>query len=497
MAETTVKVGGDSREAVRELEQLGRAAAGVGMSLKSMAAQAALTGLAVVGLDNVVAVIQRTIEVASESMAAYVEQNEAAARESRALSQATADFKVELGEAMLGGDNAALIFGNLRDIMLELTGALAANQEGAQRFGLSLTSGVLRTGAFASMMVEEMIVRFHELRLTFADIGGAWNELVVEFEQGVNIVQAALTFGDVDAAVATATDAMNAAREAHRRSVRAIEEDIEATRATLGAAARAILNNASDIENGIAAVSQAADMDIDVSISGGAGAGGAADTAEDAKRAAQMEADRLADLEERKLVILQDYRARKKEQEDEYNAMMLERAEMHAQKLMEIAQREADEQAALLQQRQDRAREAASSIGGLIAELAGGQRKALDVIKQFIGQELIAKGQSFLLEAAAMAFKPGMQVMAAGLAAASVGMIAAGAKLSKSGGGARSTSAASAGTAPLPQAAGQAERRSTEVNVSFGVVGDPRRAAGMVADMVREANRDGYTAGAA
>ncbi len=47
MAETTVKVGGDSREAVRELRQVGRAAADVGVSLKSMAGQAALTGLAV------------------------------------------------------------------------------------------------------------------------------------------------------------------------------------------------------------------------------------------------------------------------------------------------------------------------------------------------------------------------------------------------------------------------------------------------------------------
>ena len=251
MSDTKVKVGGDSQEAVSELQKLGRAAAGVGMSLKSMAAQAALTGLAVVGLDNVVAVINRTIAVASESMAAYVEQNEAAARESRALSQATADFKVELGEAMLGGDNAALIFGNLRDIMLELTGALAANQEGAQRFGLSLTSGVLRVGAFAVTLVEQMIVRFHQLRLGFADIRGALNELVVEFEQGLNIVQTAITFGDVDAARAQATEAMNAAREAHRSSVRAIEEDIGATRATLGAAAQAILNNAADIENGI------------------------------------------------------------------------------------------------------------------------------------------------------------------------------------------------------------------------------------------------------
>ena len=109
-----------------------------------------------------------------------------------------------------------------------------------------------------------------------------------------------------------------------------------------------------------------------------------------------------------------------------------------------------------------------------------------------IGQELIAKGQARLLEAAALFFVPGQQGAAVGLTAAAGAMIAAGAALSKSGASGGGGSAVGAGVAPAPAVAQSVQRTDVTVISNFGVVGDPREAARVVADSVRTATREGY-----
>lgn len=139
------------------------------------------------------------------------------------------------------------------------------------------------------------------------------------------------------------------------------------------------------------------------------------------------------------------------------------------------------------------AQDYATKVGSVVQQVAGGQAKALDAIKALIGQELIAKGQARLLEAAALFFVPGQQGAAVGLTAAAGAMIAAGAALSKSGGGGGGGgSAVGAGVAPAPAVAQPAQRTDVTVISNFGVVGDPREAARVVADSVRTATREGY-----
>ena len=138
------------------------------------------------------------------------------------------------------------------------------------------------------------------------------------------------------------------------------------------------------------------------------------------------------------------------------------------------------------------AQDYATAVGSVVQQVAGGQAKALDAIKGLIGQELVAKGQARLLEAAALFFVPGQQGAAVGLTAAASAMIAAGAALSKSGAAGSGGSAVGAGVAPAPAVAQPAQRTDVTVISNFGVVGDPREAARVVADSVRTATREGY-----
>jgi len=138
------------------------------------------------------------------------------------------------------------------------------------------------------------------------------------------------------------------------------------------------------------------------------------------------------------------------------------------------------------------AQDYATAVGSVVQQVAGGQAKALDAIKALIGQELIAKGQARLLEAAALFFVPGQQGAAVGLTAAASAMIAAGAALSKSGASGGGGSAVGAGVAPAPAVAQSVQRTDVTVISNFGVVGDPREAARVVADSVRTATREGY-----
>ena len=120
--------------------------------------------------------------------------------------------------------------------------------------------------------------------------------------------------------------------------------------------------------------------------------------------------------------------------------------------------------------------------------MAAGEEKALDVIKRFLGQELMAKGQALVIEGGAtLAFSPvGAIKLAAGL-----GMVAAGARMARTGGGGSGT-AVESGAAPIPAATTPAPSTTMTQQVSFGIVGDPRAAAALVADSTRTAMREGF-----
>jgi hypothetical protein len=183
---------------------------------------------------------------------------------------------------------------------------------------------------------------------------------------------------------------------------------------------------------------------------------------------------------------------------DEAEAARAEDRIRRAQKVAD-AEIEAQQRAAAATKEAFDARVAAaqdftSAVTASFASVVSGQQSALDAIRQFLGQELIARGGRYALEAAALAFVPGLQGNAAGLAAAAAAMVAGGAALAGGGGGgagAGGGAAASGLASPAPTSA-PTQTINTTVQSNFGIVGDPRQAARLVADNVRTAQREGY-----
>jgi hypothetical protein len=143
-------------------------------------------------------------------------------------------------------------------------------------------------------------------------------------------------------------------------------------------------------------------------------------------------------------------------------------------------------------QRVAAAQDFTSAMSASFASVVSGQQSAMEAIRQFLGQELIARGTRYALEATALAFVPGLQGQAAGLGAAAAAMIAGGAALSGSGAGGAGGGAASSGLASATPEPTQTITQSTTIQSNFGIVGDQRQAARLVADSVRTAQREGY-----
>jgi len=161
---------------------------------------------------------------------------------------------------------------------------------------------------------------------------------------------------------------------------------------------------------------------------------------------------------------------------------------------IEAQQRAADKIKAAYNARVEAAQDFTAAMSSSFASVVSGQQSALDAIKGFLGQELIARGTRYALEATALAFVPGLQGQAAGLGVAAAAMIAGGAALSGQAGGAGGGGggAASSGLATATPEPTQTITQTTTIQSNFGIVGDQRQAARLVADSVRTAQREGY-----
>ena len=152
-----VEVGGDSKEAVRELEQLkdkavqvSRSLRGMGQSLAGMATQAAMTGLAVVGLDSVVAAAQRTIETVSESIRIYAEHSAEAGARMQHVSEATQAFKLSLGGVVMESESVQRSMFAVGELLRQLATMFSPAGANAAAFGSVI-------GASARASAEAMV----------------------------------------------------------------------------------------------------------------------------------------------------------------------------------------------------------------------------------------------------------------------------------------------------------------------------------------------------
>ncbi len=122
----------------RDMGGLSRASRTSASSLASIGRTAAGVALGVAGLDSAVAAVQKTIELAKTSVAAYAATNDQTAQSLGTLQTAISIAQVSLGELIvsaLGGSDA---FDDLADLVTETAGALAIL---AEAFATSETAG--------------------------------------------------------------------------------------------------------------------------------------------------------------------------------------------------------------------------------------------------------------------------------------------------------------------------------------------------------------------
>jgi hypothetical protein len=522
-----VEVGGDSKEAVRELEQLKDKAVqvsgslrGMGQSLAGMATQAAMTGLAVVGLDSVMAVAQRTIETVSQSIRAYAEQSGEAAARMEDVSDATNAFKVSLGGVILESEGVQRSMFAVGELLRQLAEIFAPAGQNAAAFGTII--GAAAKGAAESMVAfaNATISALRAVVRTGEEIlGGGVDEdaqrmmnaaadadrqirSFLEGEYDTRGFRRALRDA-VDVGVLSSEEAErvildiesgSTARNQRARNVlRATEAEFSALNQRLGQSMGAANEQFSAQEAALDELQSTLDAFSVDSFSAEFQSIGAMEVPSPASIASAIRADNEAiqeALDERNAIkeadqLRQEDLARKAEAMEERSA----------QKLIDLARVRAETEAALEAEalaakakREAIARESAGLTASLVGELAAGEEQALDVIKRFLGQELMAKGQALAIEGGAtLAFSPvGALKLAAGL-----GMVAAGARLARTGGGGSGT-AVESGAAPIPAATTPAPSTTMTQQVSFGIVGDPRAAAALVADSTRTAMREGF-----
>lgn len=522
-----VEVGGDSKEAVRELEQLKDKAVqvsgslrGMGQSLAGMATQAAMTGLAVVGLDSVMAVAQRTIDTVGESIRIYAEHSAEAGARMQDVSDATQAFKVSLGGVIMESEGVQRSMFAVGELLRQLATMFSPAGANAAAFGSMI-------GASAKFAAESMVAFANTVITALRAVARTGQEILgggvdedaqrmmdaaagadrqirdfLEGEYDTRGFREALRDA-VDVGVMSAEEAervildiesgSTVRNQRARDFLRSTESEFAAVNQRLGQSMGALHDQFTSEEVALDELQSTLDAFSVDSFSAEFQSISAMRMPSPPSVAAAIRADNTAieeALDERNAIkeadqLRQEDLARKAEAMEERSA----------QKLIDLARVRAETEAALEAEalaakakREAIARESAGLTASLVGELAAGEEKALDVIKRFLGQELMAKGQALAIEGGAtLAFSPvGALKLAAGL-----GMVAAGARMARTGGGGSGT-AVESGAAPIPAATTPAPSTTMTQQVSFGIVGDPRAAAALVADSTRTAMREGF-----
>ena len=200
---------------------------------------------------------------------------------------------------------------------------------------------------------------------------------------------------------------------------------------------------------------------------------------------AEIQLEKLKDAAERRQMLAQESADAQLRIEE---ALEAEREELRA--------RAAEAEEERLSRVQSAVSDVASTTVSAFQALIQGGDEALAAFLQSTGTELMVRGSRYLLEAAAMAFIPGLQGNAGGAAATGGAMLAAGAALGGigliggSGGGGDAVSSGRA--APVAANTTNNTTNITTVNNIGGVVTDPRATAREIARYSQIARREGY-----
>jgi|DEB0MinimDraft_10_1074344.scaffolds.fasta_scaffold05535_4 hypothetical protein len=528
-----IKFDADSRDAVRAMSRLERAAEGTRQSLGRIGDVAGGAALGVAGLGTVEEALTRVVDGLTESVRAYAAADSDVGEQVAGTAEQFRGLQESIGAAVIGGENANLIFGATQQIIGELSRIVADNETAIRSLTINAFAGFLDVTVAGVRFVNGLVDVFEVAKLATKGLALGVTELGIALANGLLIPVEAASLAIANM-VSDLTDALRTAHQVAvglgRDGMAGELEGVIVRLDSFGEGARRFSNStaqmrselidtrdalregfARDVEDTVARIdrrSQAVD-DFASSI------GGIADAIRDASTVfpvfrAQVEStgeSTAAEVEQitasmQDLIALADtlrtfgadVRTSSLDRLKAENAIEQQGQQKLLDAEIEAQQRAADKIKAAYNARVEAAQDFTAAMSSSFAAVVSGQQSALDAIKGFLGQELIARGTRYALEATALAFVPGLQGQAAGLGVAAAAMIAGGAALSGQAGGAGGGGggAASSGLATATPEPAQTITQTTTIQSNFGIVGDQRQAARLVADSVRTAQREGY-----
>ena len=528
-----IKFDADSRDAVRAMGRLERAAEGTRQSLGRIGDVAGGAALGVAGLGTVEEALTRVVDGLTESVRAYAAADSDVGEQVAGTAEQFRGLQESIGAAVIGGENANLIFGATQQIIGELSRIVADNETAIRSLTINAFAGFLDVTVAGVRFVNGLVDVFAVAKLATTGLALGVTELGIALANGLLIPVEAASLAIANM-VSDLTDALRTAHQVAvglgRDGIAGELEGVIVRLDSFGEGARRFSNStaqmrselidtrdelregfARDVEDTVAGIdrrSQAVD-DFAASI------GGIADAIRDAStvfpvfrsqvestgESTEAEVERITASMQDLITLADTLRTFGADvRTGTFDRLKAENAieQQGQQKLLdaeiEAQQRAADKIKAAFNARVEAAQDFTSAMSSSFAAVVSGQQSALDAIKGFLGQELIARGTRYALEATALAFVPGLQGQAAGLGVAAAAMIAGGAALSGQAGGAGGGGggAASSGLATATPEPTQTITQTTTIQSNFGIVGDQRQAARLVADSVRTAQREGY-----
>ena len=475
----------------------------------------------------------RVVDGLTESVRAYAAADSDVGEQVAGTAEQFRGLQESIGAAVIGGENANLIFGATQQIIGELSRIVADNETAIRSLTINAFAGFLDVTVAGVRFVNGLVDVFAVAKLAAKGLALGVTELGIALAGGLLIPVEAASIAIANM-VSDLTDALRTAHQVAvglgRDGIAGELEGVIVRLDSFGEGARRFSNSTAQMRSELIdtrdALREGFARDVEDTVAGmdrrsqavddfAASIGGIADAIRDASTVfpvfrSQVEStgeSAAAEVEQitasmQDLITLADTlrtfgadvrtgtfdRLKAENAIEQQGQQKLLDAEIEAQ------QRAADKIKAAYNARVDAAQDFTAAMSSSFAAVVSGQQSALDAIKGFLGQELIARGTRYALEATALAFVPGLQGQAAGLGVAAAAMIAGGAALSGQAGGAGGGGggAASSGLATATPEPTQTITQTTTIQSNFGIVGDQRQAARLVADSVRTAQREGY-----
>ena len=207
-----IKFDADSRDAVRAMSRLERAAEGTRQSLGRIGDVAGGAALGVAGLGTVEEALTRVVDGLTESVRAYAAADSDVGEQVAGTAEQFRGLQESIGAAVIGGENANLIFGATQQIIGELSRIVADNETAIRSLTINAFAGFLDVTVAGVRFVNGLVDVFAVAKLAAKGLALGVTELGIALAGGLLIPVEAASLAIANM-VSDLTDALRTAHQ--------------------------------------------------------------------------------------------------------------------------------------------------------------------------------------------------------------------------------------------------------------------------------------------